>query len=159
METHYEIINKSNFEIVKENNFIVVDKNLAKTISILNKKGYYVEACNKASVSNSLLISNLINDLLTKNLLVIGDEAKKIIKKVDCETTFIIFKNKYNFKTLPKRFHLVSTDTESHLYFNLCALKKRNNIELKSLIELQKENEESLTDLEIWAKKLPNNVD
>ena len=91
---------------------------------------------------------------MTKNLLVIGDEAKKIIKK-----TFIIFKNKYNFKTLPKRFHLVSTDTESHLYFNLCALKKRNNIELKSLIELQKENEESLTDLEIWAKKLPNNVD
>ena len=39
METHYEIINKSNFEIVKENNFIIVDNKLAKTISILNKKG------------------------------------------------------------------------------------------------------------------------
>lgn len=159
MRTDYEIINKSDFDKEKENNFVVVDKRLAKTISILNKKGYYVEACNKARVSNSLLIVNLINGLLAKKLLIMCDETKKIIKKLDCETTFIIFKNKYNFKTLPKRFHLVSTDTKSHLYFNLCALKKTDNVELKSLIELQKEDNESLNDLENWAKKLPNNVD
>lgn len=42
MNKEYVIMNKNTFEIVENSNLIAIDSQLAKIISILNKKGYYV---------------------------------------------------------------------------------------------------------------------
>ena len=156
MNKEYVIMNKNTFEIVENSNLIAIDSQLAKIISILNKKGYYVKMCSRARISKPFLITDLIYNLQSKNLLIINEETKKIIDQLDYESTFIIFKGKYNFNNIPKNFKLINTDSESHLIFNLKALKNTNDIELKSLIEIDEEHNKSIKDLEIWAKKLPN---
>lgn len=157
MNKEYKIINKNTFEIVEDSDFVAVDSQLAKAISILNKKGYYVKMCSRARISRPFLITDLIYNLQSKNLLIINEETKNVIDQLDYESTLIIFKEKYNFNNLPKNFKLIDTDSESHLIFNLKALKNTNGIELKSLIEIDEEHNKSIKDLETWAKKLSNN--
>lgn len=147
-------INATTFEITKiENNFIVSEK-LGKTISILNKKGYHTELCCKAALSKLFMISDIIHNLIEEKLLEANENTiekiRKIINMCDCESTIIIFKKNYEFKNLPKGFKLIGKD----LYYNLKILKDGPNIEFKSLVELDKENEESLKLLEKWADNL-----
>lgn len=157
MNKEYVIMNKNTFEIVENSNLIAIDSQLAKIISILNKKGYYVKMCSRARISKPFLITDLVYNLQSKNLLIINEETKKIIDQLDYESTLIIFKGKHDFNNIPKNFKLINTDSESHLIFNLKVLKNTNGIELKSLIEIDEEHNKSIKDLEIWAKKLPNN--
>ena len=63
-ENNICIINATTFEIAEIENSFNVSKKLGKTISILNKKGYYTESCCKATLSNPFMISHIIHNLI-----------------------------------------------------------------------------------------------
>lgn len=155
MFSDYVCINEKTFEI-EEIKGIISRKSLGKTISILNKKGYYTDIFDKASIFKPFLISDLIVNLIKEDLLKINsdtkDKLKKIINHDDYESTMIVFKDKYKFESLPEGFKMI----DNRLYYNLKILKGDNDINFKSLVELDKENNKSLKALEEWANKLPN---
>lgn len=148
-------INAKTFEI-EEKKYISVENPLAKTISILNKKGYYTEACNKAKISKPFLIGTIFQRLTEEHLLEVTpkDKIKKIMEEVDCEETFIIFKEKYSFDTLPKNYKIINKS----LVYDLSILKDSDNIETKTLLELDEELKISLQSLEDWAKNLKTRI-
>lgn len=152
---NYTYINAKTFEITRMDNNFIVDQKLGKTISILNKKGYYTEICNRSKISKPFMISDIIHNLVEEKLLEINDNTKeklkKIIDNIDYESTIIIFKEKYSFAKLPEGFRVI----ENGLYYNLKILKDGPNIEFKSLVELESENDKSIRALEEWANKLP----
>lgn len=152
----------SNYVCLKNNSFdlddkcFAVDKQLAKTIEILNKKGYYTEICSKASIFHAFLVSNIFHDLMEEKLIIVDKQTKEklinLINHFDYESTIILFKEKYPFEYLPKGYKLF----DKNLDYNLSILKTDKAIKFKSLIELEKELNKSLKLLESWAEKLPN---
>lgn len=151
-------INSKTFEIMELNNSFIINQKMGEIISILNKKGYYTKICSLATLSKPILIADLVNKLIDNGLLEINNETSKKIKetinKVDFESTLIIFKDKYVFNNLPKGFEIINND----LYYNLKILKNDPQIKFKTLIELEKENENSLNELKKWSKNLPTLV-
>lgn len=101
MLSDYVCLNNKTFEIEAESDSIPVDKQLAKTISILNQKGYLVEMFSRARITKPFLIGALVHDLIEQELLVVNENTKDKIKKVinnsDYEATLICFKNEYKF--------------------------------------------------------------
>lgn len=157
MISDYIYLNSKTFEIEENSDSIPVDKQLVKVISILNQKGYYTELASKARIINPFLIGSLIHSLIEQQLLNINDNTKNKIKKIinnmDCESTIITFKNRYKFNNLPHGYKLLN----QNLFYNLEILKNNDNIEIKTLAELEKEFLDSIKILEIWANALPNN--
>lgn len=157
MLSDYICLNNKTFEIEEESGSIPVDKQLAKIISILNQKGYLVEMFSIARITKPFLIAALVHDLIEQELLVVNENTKDKIKKVinnsDYEATLICFKNEYKFDKLPTGYKLIG----KNLHYNLKILKVSENIETKELIELYKEHEESIKNLENWAIELPKN--
>lgn len=155
MKSNYICLNSKTFEIEERNDFIPVDEQLAKTISILNQKGYYIEMFSRAKISNPFMIGVIIHDLLEQELLYINDNTKDkikdIIKKSDYEATIIIFKEAYKFNNLPTGYKLIGKD----LNYNLSTLENSDDIKFKSLVDLDHELNKSIKDLEEWANKLP----
>ena len=156
MLSDYVCLNSRTFEIGKEKDIIPVDEQLANTLSILNKKGYYTEIFNRARISKTFLVGAIIHDLKEQGLLAVTNQTKDIIKNIikqsDYESTLIIFKEKYNFDKLPDGFKLIDRD----LFYNIEVLKNNDDIELKTLVELDKEHRESIKNLEKWAIDLPD---
>ena len=154
MLSNYTCLDSKTFNVEKD--IIAIDKQLSKTISILNKKGYYTEICSSASISRTFQISAIIHDLIEEKLLIINDNTKdkikNIIKKYDYDSTLIIFKEEYKFDDLPKGYKLIG----KNLYYYLSALEEEKDIKFKTLIELDKEHNNSLKLLEEWANKLSN---
>ena len=135
MKSDYTCLNSKTFDIDEREDIIPVDKQLAKTISILNKKGYYTEMFNRARISKPFLIGAIIHDLVEEELLEINDDTKdkvkNIIKQSDYESTLIIFKEEYKFNNLPKGYKLIGKE----LSYNLSTLKDSEDIEIKTLLE------------------------
>lgn len=155
MISGYINLNSETFDIIDDDNLVAVDKQLAKTLSILNKKGYLVEIAKRAKISKPFSISDLIYNLIEQKLLTVNEQTEEKIKKVidyeDVESTSIMFKEKYQFKSLPKGYKLINND----LTYNLKVLKEGQSIEFKTLVELDHENQESIRALEEWALELP----
>lgn len=111
----------------------------------------------RARITKPFLIGALVHDLIEQELLVVNENTKDKIKKVinnsDYEATLICFKNEYKFDKLPIGYKLIG----KNLHYNLKILKDSENIETKELIELYKEHEESINNLENWAIDLPKN--
>lgn len=132
---------------------------MAKTISILNKKGYYTDFCSKAKIFSTYFKGAIIQNLLKEKLLILNKNTKESIRNIvntnEFESTLIIFKEEYNFDSLPKGYKLVGTD----LIYNLKVLKEKDDIKIKSLVELDHELTESIKNLEDWVKKLPKRID
>ena len=76
------------------------------------------------------------------------------MEEVDCEETFIIFKEKYSFDTLPKNYKIINKS----LVYVLSILKDSDNIETKTLLELDEELKISLQSLEDWAMSLKTRI-
>lgn len=156
MKSDYTCLNSKTFDIEEREYIIPVDNQLAKTISILNKKGYYTEMFSRARISKPFLIGAIIHDLVEEELLEINDNTKdkikNIIKQSDYESTLIIFKEEYKFNNLPKGYKLIGKE----LSYNLSTLKDAEDIKIKTLLELDKEHNNSLNYLEEWANKLSN---
>lgn len=150
-----EILSKENYEIIEDPNLFDVEPKLAKTISILNKKGYYTKACSCANLSVPFNLASILMSLKEANSISFNEieKAKKIIKHFDYAETKIKFKEKYNFQNLPKEYN----QRNEEIFYNLEGLKKSDKIEFKSLAELDKERDESIENLEDWANNLPNN--
>lgn len=157
MISGYINLNSKTFDIIDDDNLVAVDKQLAKTLSILNKKGYLVEIGSRAHISKPFSISDIIYNFIEQGLLIINEETEAKIKKIiayeDIESTSIMFKDKYEFKTLPKGYKVINND----LFYELKVLKEGPGIEFKTLVELDHENHESIRALEKWAESLPEN--
>lgn len=156
MKSDYTCLNSKTFDIEERKDIIPVDEQLSKTISILNKKGYYTEIFSRARISKPFLIGAIIHDLVEEEMLEINDRTKdkikNIIKQYDYESTLIIFKEEYKFNNLPKGYKLIG----KVLSYNLSTLKENEDIKIKTLLELDKEHNSSLKLLEEWANKLSN---
>ena len=154
MENIYSCLDNKTFEIIDSKNLIIVDSKLAKTISILNKKGYYVDMFSIAKIGNPFRISDVIHNLIEEKILDIdnhNDKIKKAIKYAASESTMIIFKDNYKFDELPNGYEI----HDNCLFYYLTILKDTETISFKSLVELDNELNKSLKDLEEWAEKLP----
>lgn len=155
MKNNCIFLNSKTFEIENVKDVISVDEQLAKTLSILNKKGYYTEMYSRAKIIEPFLIGIIINSFIEEGLLSINSQTRNIIakaiRKADYEETLIVFKENYNFDTLPNGFKMNGKD----LFYNLSIMKHSEEIELKTLIELDSEHNESIKNLEEWAIKLP----
>ena len=155
MENIYSCLDNKTFEIMDNKNLMIVDSKLAKTISILNKKGYYIDKFNVAKKSQSYIIFDLINNLTKEKVLDTENNPKKIkksIKYVDCESTMIIFKENYKFNKLPDGYKLY----DNKIFYLLSILKDTEELSFKSLEELDDEFNKSIIDLQNWAEKLPS---
>ena len=154
MKSNYVCLDNKTFEIIDSKNLIIVDSKLAKTISILNKKGYYVDMFSIAKIGNPFRISDVIHNLIEEKILDIdnhNDKIKKAIKYAASESTMIIFKDNYKFDELPNGYEI----HDNCIFYYLTILKDTETISFKSLVELDHELNKSLKDLEEWAKKLP----
>ena len=154
MENIYSCLDNKTFEIIDSKNLIIVDSKLAKTISILNKKGYYVDMFSIAKIGNPFRISDVIHNLIEEKVLDIdnhNDKIKKAIKYAASESTIIIFKDNYKFDELPNGYEI----HDNRIFYYLTILKDTETISFKSLVELDHELNKSLKDLEEWAEKLP----
>ena len=156
MKSDYICLNSKTFDIEESEDIIPIDEQLAKIISVLNKKGYYTEMCSSAKISKPFLMGAIIHELVEEELLEINDDTrdkiKNIIKRYDYESTLIIFKEEYGFDNLPNGFQLFG----KILSYNLFALEDSEDIRIKTLIELDKEHNNSLKLLDEWINKLPN---
>ena len=154
MKSNYVCLDNKTFEIIDSKNLIIVDSKLAKTISILNKKGYYVDMFSIAKIGNPFRISDVIHNLIEEKILDIdnhNDKIKKAIKYAASESTMIIFKDNYKFDELPNGYEI----HDNCIFYYLTILKDTETISFKSLVELDHELNKSLKDLEEWAEKLP----
>ena len=156
MKSSYVCLNSKTFEIEENNIIIPVDRQLAKAISTLNQKGYYVEMFNKATIATPFSIGSIIYELTEQQLLNINDSTKNKIKKIiensNNTSTFIVFKEEYKFDSLPLGYKIIGRE----LFYSLDILKDNDDIEIKKLIELDKEHQESIKNLENWANDLPS---
>ncbi len=156
MKSNYICLNNETFEIENKKDMIV-PYNLAKTISLLSKKGYLISECNNAQLYPPFLLSALVEGLIDENVFKINDTNKnkirKIIEQNDYESISIIFEDDYKFEELPKGFVFEGRN----LRYVLSIFKDANDIKFKTLVELDKERNESIKNLENWAEKLPYN--
>ncbi len=150
-----EILSKENYEIIEDPNLFDVHPRLAKTISILNKKGYCTEKCSCAKISVPFNLASILMSLKEADLISFedADKVKNVIKYTDYAETTITFKEKYNFPILPKGYKQLN----NHIFYHLKLLKDSEEIIFKSLIELDEELDESIKNLEDWAINLKNN--
>ena len=99
MLSNYVCLKNDSFDL--DDKCFAVDKQLAKTIEILNKKGYYTEICSKASIFHAFLVSNIFHDLMEEKLIIVDKQTKEklinLINHFDYESTIILFKEKYPF--------------------------------------------------------------
>lgn len=155
IKTNYALLNSRNFDILELKDVIPIDQELANTISILNKKGYYTEMYNRARITKPFLMGAIIHNLISEKVLIVDDNnlnrIKEIIKDCDYETNMIIFKDTYFFPCLPDGYRLAGNE----LIYKLSCLKNTDKIELKTLVELDHEQQKSIQALEEWANKLP----
>ena len=70
MKNIYSCLDNKTFEIIDSKNLIIVDSKLAKTISILNKKGYYVDMFSIAKIGNPFRISDVIHNLIDLKIII-----------------------------------------------------------------------------------------
>ena len=159
MDTDYIIINRKTLEKENNENYIVIDRCLADTIIKLNKKGYHIMAYNRARISRPFLAITILNKLSSSNLITLNNEVKEVIKNTEFEETFILFKNNYEFKSLPKNFKIINGKDNCHLFYRLSILKENDDIQLKTLKELDDEHQESIKELNAWADNLPDILD
>lgn len=157
MKSSYSVLNAKTFEIENQENLISVETSLAKTVSLLNKKGYHVDTCSNAKISTPFFIGSLVQGLIDENILKINNlnknKIRKVIQQNDYEAIILNFEKNYRFPKLPKGFTLI----KGVLIYSLSTFSDDNDIKFKTIMELDNERKESIKRLEEWANNLPNN--
>lgn len=157
----HKYIDKETFEIV--DNIFEIDEDIAETISVLNKKGYYTKYCCSGHVTNPRLyeLYNVKNDdeFELKNLGYIvnkKDDNYDIIMPSIYTSVYIMFNTNYNFNNLPQGFHKVDNDSiedyviSMEIYYYCDGKRKDWN-------DIYKEIKDANDKLFKWANSLPNN--
>lgn len=147
-------INKETFEII--NNVFEVDEDIADTILILNKKGYYTKFCCSGHVKDPRIHE------IYKNESILENKDNKIgymvnIKKDTCDmlmpytktSIYVMFDKDYNFEILPSGFK--KNENTIEMFINYYEEDKR-----KIWNDIDKEIKEANKVLYEWAYKLPD---
>lgn len=158
---NHKYINKKTFEIV--DNVFEVDEDIAQTISILNKKGYYTKYCCSGHAKDSRLyeLYNVKNDqdFEFKNFGYIINQEKSnydIIMPSIYTSVYIMFLSNYNFGSLPEGFNKADSDNIDDYVISkqICYYKDRKR---KNLNIINKEIKDANDKLLKWAISLSNN--
>lgn len=158
---NHKYINSETFEII--DNVFEVDEDIAETISLLNKKGYYTKYCCSGHAKDPRIyeLYNVKNNdnFELKNLgYVVNQKTDTYDILMPCTYTsiYIMFDTNYNFNNLPSGFYKVDNDNVDDYvismeicYYNDGKRKDWNDIDK----EIKKANEKLLE----WAISLPNN--
>lgn len=151
---NHKYINKNTFEIV--DNVFEVDDDIAETISILNKKGYYTSFSCSGHVKDSRLYE--LYDINDKSIfddtylgyIVDSDEVNsKILLPYTFTQIYIMFTSKHDFINLPNGFYMVDNNTIEMI------IDYYVNGERKDLNDIDKEIKVANRVLLEWAKSLP----
>ena len=158
---NHKYINKETFEIV--DNVFEVDEDIAQTISILNKKGYYTKYCCSGHAKDPRLyeLYNVKNndDFEFKDLGYIVNQEKSnydIIMPSIYTSIYIMFESNYAFDNLPEGFSKVVNDNIDD-YVISKEIDYYNDEKRKDWNDIDKEIKDSNNKLLRWAISLPNN--
>lgn len=147
-------IDKKTFEIV--DNVFEVDEDIADTISILNKRGYYTKFCCSGHIKDPRIYEIYENESILENkdnkigyMVNIKENTCDILMPYTETLIYIMFDKDYNFKTLPNGFKKEENTIEKFInYYDVDKRKKSNDID--------KEIKEANKILYEWAYKLPD---
>ena len=162
-------INKKTFEIKDElDDYIYCDYEIRNVIASLNKKGYKTRYSCAGHNEAGLLwplhkedINNLDDYLKDaendKTLHFIKKESDFFYHKDEkvATYTYISFDDDYKFKKYPNGFTYELIDGKSYLSKKIEFYKDDNHVTRKTDIEIDKELELTIMDLEKWVKELP----
>ena len=149
MDYNFEYFDNKTFDVVENNNLVVVFKDVSKIYEILHKKGYFVSMIEKASISKLFSLINLLQSLIRENLWVVDNKLINVINDNAYDLTFILFKDTYEFNNIPNNFVINGNELSLKI-----SILKDNKLEFKTLIELDKEINESIKSLEEWVELL-----
>lgn len=148
---NHKYIDKNTFEIV--DNVFEVDEEIAETISILNKKGYYTEYCCGGHIKDPRVYEmyKLDNEDEEIKFGYVVDKSDKVdvLLPQTFAGIYIKFRDKINFK-IPDGFTLYEDDTIDKVIDFYCDGKK------KSWKEIDKELDNARKILLDWANNLLN---
>ena len=146
-------IDKTTFDIVE--NVFDVDDDIANSISILNKKGYYTQYSCSGHVKDPRLYEKYIIDKNNQEICIdsyIVEENTKeytVLKPYTYTQIYIKFIEDYKFKNLPKEF-----SKEDRIIYK--TIKFYNDQGKKKSSVIEREIKESNNHLFEWAQDLPN---
>ena len=152
-------IDKKTLEIVDDAVVFNVDKEIAETISILNKKGYKTLA--SCASHFQILFNEERNCTDFEFLEKIKNDKRVIIKRLDEESydywyeitenfIYILFDKEYEFEIMPEGFKV----SDNSIKYLMSYYKVEFSVR-KSEEEYNKEKEYYLKNLNNWAKELP----
>lgn len=167
------IIDLNNFEVYTfaedYPNIIVCDRRIAPSVAILNKKGYitsasceghYLEGCNEQFNVDLEFLSEAQNDS-HYFIREIRDDSFDCYSEYLASTIYILFKDKWEFSTLPDGFEIIHYDQDDRMLYNGTSLE--HHIEFfddknhkRPRKEIEEEIEKYCKILEKWAKDLPD---
>lgn len=153
-------ISTKTYEIINDIDFFEVDDDIAEIVSILNKKGYITNACcsghhngicHKFEADISLLDKTDDNFTIGK----IYKDKFEYFTGYQETRIYIMFKEKYIFKTLPKDFIL--EDNNSNVTIISKTISFYEDGMLKSDNVINEELKKAQYDLLSWVKKIDRN--
>jgi len=152
-------INNKTYEIIDNVDFFEVDDDIAEVISILNKKGYFTNACcsghhdgecYKFEADISLLDETDDNFAIGK----VYEDKFEYFTGYQETRIYIMFKEKYIFKTLPKGFIVEENIPDDSRTVISKVIEFYENRSLKSDNVIEEELKNAQNELLLWAKKL-----
>lgn len=163
-------IDKNTFDVKDElEEYIYCDYEIANVIACLNKKGYKTKYSCAGHNEVGLFWPvhkediNQLDDYLKSSK---ADKALHFIKKdSDCfyhkdekvsTYTYISFVDDYNFEVYPNGFTYELIDGKSYLSKKIKFYKDINHTIRKTDMEIYKDLESSILELEKWVKQLPS---
>lgn len=151
---NHKYLSSETFEVI--DNIIEVDEDIAETISVLNKKGYYTKFCCSGHAKDPRLYEmyNKKNNVEYEDshlgyIINKYEDSYDILMPYTFTAVYIMFSDNYNFENLPNGFYKVDDDTIEMIieYYSNGQRKKWNDID--------KEIKEANKILLNWALALP----
>lgn len=157
---NHKYININTFEII--DNIIEVDEDIAKTISILNKKGYYTKFCCSGHLKDPRLYemyhrkNDMKYDDIDLGYIVNKDtDSFDILMPYTFTSVYVMFKENYNFNNIPAYFYVVD-EKDVNGYTIERIIEYYNNGIKRSCADIDKEIKDTNNALLEWARELPD---
>lgn len=153
---NHKYIDIKTFDIV--NNVFEIDEDIAESISLLNKKGYYTRYSCSGHVKDSRMYemyrvkkSEKLDDKDLGFIVKYNKDDYEILMPNRYTSIYVMFDKKYEFDNLPDGFYILD-DEVTTIYKDI--MYYENNIKKKSN-DIQSEIDKSNYELLEWVKTLP----